>query len=59
VAVLPGLPNPNFKNQEFLCKKPGVDQEISDQKTGEKPGGFYRNHEMILRLCFEENCNFC
>jgi hypothetical protein len=24
----PGLPNPNFQNQEFCAKKPGVDQEI-------------------------------
>jgi hypothetical protein len=23
-----GLPNPNLQNQEFLAKKPGVDQEI-------------------------------
>jgi hypothetical protein len=26
--VRPGLPNPNFQNQEFCAKKPGVDQEI-------------------------------
>jgi len=25
-----GLPNPNFKNQEFFPKKPGVGQETFD-----------------------------
>jgi hypothetical protein len=42
-----GLPNPNFKKQEFLAKKSGVDQEIFIEKSGEKPGDFYRSRKLF------------
>ncbi len=47
-----GLPNPNFRNQEFFVKN----QELISRfflENQEKSGGFPKNQERIRRL-FEE-----
>jgi hypothetical protein len=41
------LPNPNFKNQEFLAKKSRVDKEIFTEKSGENQEMFFRNQRAI------------
>jgi hypothetical protein len=49
-----------LKKTGVFRKKKGADQEIFDKKIERKTRRFfYRNHETISRLCFEENYNFC
>jgi hypothetical protein len=51
VAAPSGLPNPNFENQEFFCKKSGVYQENFFCKSGEKSVGFklnFKSHSMVI-----------
>jgi hypothetical protein len=42
-----GLPNPNFKNQEFLTKKSGVDRRFLLKNQEKNQEIFCRNQDAI------------